>query len=159
MSNTTSDDLADGVCAILNAFAGLDEAAADELGVELALVKFAAVVPDEVLEISLETCDGWSVYVVPFGESEETEDRGDACRETLQCDVYVHGPIDNTITRRIAVKFLKQLRGALRETLVGDAPSFRFEATETVSGIYDEDVLKSKQQFLSFFRATYFAFD
>lgn len=150
----TSDDLADSIVATYNSEPDVDDPW---------LIEFEAVNPPEIAEIEAEI-DGWVVYVVPYAEGEESQDRGDMCREDLQCDVYVHGPVGDQITRAVGIGFVRQLRHRLRQTKytkTNDDDSiaeFIWEKNETVNGIYDQDVLKNKRRFLSMFRTSYYDF-
>jgi hypothetical protein len=116
-------------------------------------IAFTATNPPEVVDVESERAD-WAVFVQPFAESEEPQDRGDMSREELQVNVIVHGPLSATLTRAVALTFMKSLRDALRET---EFEGYRWDGNETVS-LFDFDALKTKKQFLSLFRATYFHF-
>jgi hypothetical protein len=73
----------------------------------------------------------------------------------LTVRVVVSGPISETITRAIALKFVKQLRRSLREVeFETDNERFRWISNE-VDSLYDIDALKTQGQFLSTFLATY----
>lgn len=150
----TSEDLADAMAVVFN-----------EIPKEELEFAFEAVVPDDVAEVFTES-GGWVVYVIPFSEGEESIDRGDTCREDLQVDVYVHGPLSPQITKRVGVRFMRRLRRALRQTRFSgvdadddDTPyEFIWDKVETVNGIYDADYLKTKNRFLAMFRASYYDF-
>ncbi len=135
----TSNDLADYIVAHLNL---LDDP----------LIEFQAINPETVAEASVEV-HNFQVFVMPFEESEESIDRADTCREERVVSIVVNGPIGQ-VTKAIALQFAEQLRLSLRET---EFEGYRWQGNETVS-IYDADALKSKNQFLHLFRATYFTF-
>lgn len=135
----TSNDLADYLVAHLNL---LDDP----------LIEFQAVNPETVAEASAEV-HNFQVFVMPFEESEESIDRADTCREERIVSVVVNGPIGQ-VTKSLALQFAEQLRLSLRET---EFEGYRWQGNETVS-IYDADALKTKNQFLHLFRATYFTF-
>jgi len=154
MNEVSADDLADYLVQLFNGLDGLP-------------VKFKAENP-EVVEIAAEQGD-WVVKCIAFAESEDAEDRGDMCREELQVDVYVHGPLSETFKKKQAVRLVRKLRRALRltefefkhEEPEGDedaTTTFRWDRNETVNGLFDLDALTTKNQFLSMFRATYFNF-
>lgn len=136
----TADDLADLLVIHFN-------------GLAAPPIAFQAVKPVEVAEAEKERSD-WAVFVVPFGESEEPFDRADACREEYICSVIINGPVKASLTRAKGSEFCKFLRDGLRETTLG---GLRWDGNETVS-LWDVDALKTKSQFLSLFRATYYQF-
>ena len=107
---------------------------------------YQAVSSDDISEAHAERND-LQVFVIPYGESEEAFDRGDACREELTCSVVVNGPV----TREEGVELSRFLRYGLRETELG---GYRWQDNETVS-LWDSEALR-KGQFLGLFRATYF---
>ncbi len=119
----------------------------------------------EVVEIAA-TQEEWVIKCIAFAESEDSEDRGDMCREELQVDVYVHGPITDTIKKKQAIQLVRTLRRLLRETEfafvdeddAAETATYRWDRNETVNGLFDVDALNTKKQFLSMFRATYFNF-
>lgn len=135
----TSNDLADYIVAHLNL---LDDP----------IIEFQAVNPETVAEASKEIAD-FQVFVMPFEETEEAIDRADTCREERVVSVVVNGPIGQ-VTKSIALQFAEQLRLSLRET---EFEGYRWQGNETVS-VLDAEALKSKNQFLHLFRATYFTF-
>lgn len=136
----TADDLADLVVVELNAIANPP-------------IKFTAVKPDDFGTIDKET-SSFTVFVIPFSESEEAFDRGDACREELVVSVVVNGPVKAPLTRAEASEFVRLLRSTLRETILDEV---RWSSNETVS-LYDFEAMKTKKQFLSLFQATYYRF-
>jgi len=95
----------------------------------------------------------WAVFLVPFEESEEPLDRGDACREELVVSVVINGPAKQ-VGRARGSEFAKFLRDSLRET---EFSNFHWAGNETAL-LYDADAFKVSGQFLSVFRATYFSF-
>lgn len=137
----TSDDLAD---ALVEHFNELEEVP----------IEFEAQKPEEEIVLDPKVQE-WKVYVWPAGESEEAIDRGDMCREELQVEVYIHGPIGEQFTKKKAIEFVKFLRKSLRET---QFENFRWDSNELVDGVFDTGVLKLKKHFLTVFRATYFNF-
>lgn len=116
-------------------------------------IVFNATVPATAASVEAETAD-WKVFVLPYGESEEALDRGDMCREELTCSVVINGPVNGVTTKQNGLELSKFLRTSLRET---EFSGFRWESNE-VATVYDFDALKTKSQFLSLFRATYFQF-
>lgn len=147
----SSDQLAD---LLVPHFSELDmEELGDELELELP-IEFDVENPDHEILINVEATD-WTVQIWPFGESETSIDRGDACREELLVDVYVHGPLNEVITRQHGVDLVRALRYSLRGT---EFEGFRWEKNETVNGVFDAGLLKSATLFVSMFRATFFNF-
>lgn len=141
----TSDDLADAIVdRYLAYFYGTDAE-------EDPLIEFTPVNPVEVAEVIVEQSD-YLVFVFPDGETEAPFDHGDAVNERLTVAVVVNGPAHGNYTRALALKFVKQLRTALRGTKFDD---FSWESTE-VDPLWDVEALKTKGQFLSAFRATYY---
>lgn len=136
----TSDDLADLLVTHLNGLADKP-------------ITYQAVKPEEVAEADKERSD-WGVFIVPYSEAEEAFDRGDTCREELVCSVVINGPVRGSVTREKGCELSRFLRFSLRETELG---GYRWQENETVS-LYDSDALKTKGQFLSLFRATYYDF-
>lgn len=141
----TSDDLANELVATFS-----------DIGDD-SLLAFDVANPPESIQIEpLVDDSGYHVLVVPYAEGEESRDRGDMCEETLQCDVYLHGPISQSTKRSDAIALLRVLRSTLRET---EYSGFKWRSNETVNGIFDNDVLKTQKYFISMFRATYFNYE
>lgn len=115
-------------------------------------IEFAARVTDDVSVADAERSD-WAVFLVPFEESEEPFDRGDACREELVVSVVINGPAKQ-VGRAKGSELAKFLRNSLRETEFG---GFDWAGNETAL-LYDADAFKTTGQFLSVFRATYYTF-
>lgn len=134
----TAEDLADQLAAFLSA---LDDPP----------IAFAAENPTEPASVEAERGE-FHVFVVAYAENEEPVDQyGETVREELVVSVLVNGPL-LLINRHTAIAFVKFLRESLRGT---EFDRYRWSGTETVT-LYDFDAQKTKNQFLSLFRATYF---
>ena len=136
----TSDALADLVVATLNALVSPP-------------LNFQAINPPEMATADAERSN-FAVFAIPFSETESSFDRGNTCREDRVVSVVVNGPLDMNVTRAKALEFVEFLRLGLRGTELG---GYLWADNETVS-IFDTEALKTKNQFLSLFRASYYRF-
>lgn len=135
----TSEEIADGVVAVLNA-------------IEEKLIAFEANNPPVVPDYEKERAPGFRVHVVPFAEDDEALDHSDAANETLKVNVILQGPITQQLTRKLYLQAQKQMRIALREVDVAD---YAWQGNETAS-LFDADALRDRDEFLSVFRPTYY---
>jgi hypothetical protein len=116
-------------------------------------LEYEAAVPGEIGSANAKA-DTWKLFCIPFAEREEAIDRGDMCREEHVVRMIINGPIEGNTTRNTGLQLAKFLRFSLRETEMG---GFRWDSNE-VQSPYDSDVLKTKNQFLSAFDATFYRF-
>lgn len=120
------------------------------------VINFTPVNPTLTPEVEVEE-GTFVVFVFPTDESEEPANHdGTVTKEKLSVGIYVVGPIDDTITKKIALEFTKQLRIALRGTVLefDDEPDYEWMSTD-VPYLYNLDALK-KGEFISAFEATYY---
>lgn len=97
----------------------------------------------------------WKVFVLPYEESEEPITLGrETCREEYVASVVVNGPIDATTTKALGIELQKFLRESLKGTELGGC----LWAGNEVPSLYDGEALKTKNQFLSLFRPTFYDF-
>lgn len=137
----TSDALADLIVGQLNGLADKP-------------IEYQAVNPPEVATVDAELTD-YTVFVIPFSEAEEpTNLANETCREDRVVSVVVNGPIAGPITRATALALVEFLRNGLKGTELG---GYLWDGNETVS-LFDNEAVKTKNQFLSLFRATYYRF-
>lgn len=135
----SADDIADGVVTLLN-------------GITTA-IQFTAVNPPTVPEIDREIEDA-TVQVYPFEETEAPGDRADMLRAERVVAVIVQAPLKTDRTRAHCIAWLNEIKDAFRELEIS---GYRWDGNTTDS-LYDFDALKTKQQFLSVFKAKFYSF-
>lgn len=136
----TTEDIADAVVERLAAIASK-------------LVEFAVSNPPILPEYEAEESDESRVDVIPYAEEEESIAGDDTCKSRLTVTIVAAWPVALPgRDRATSIAAVKQLRDALREHKVD---RYRWQSCETVS-LFDADVLRTKNRFLSVFRATYF---
>lgn len=133
----TADEIADAMVAT---FQAIDEP----------LIGAAVENPPETTDVEAEL-GGWFVYVIPYDETEAPQDNADMCERLRIVSVAINGPIDATTNRKLAGRFVEQLRASLEESEFG---RYQWDGNETIV-LWDFEALKDKRQFLSLFRATY----
>lgn len=134
----TSDQIADSVVAHLNATTAKP-------------IQFEAVKPATVAEAEAESAS-YGVFVLPYAESEVPFDNGFTCKRERVVSIVVNGPINDLVDRAKAMEFSEFVRTALEGT---EFDGYLWSGNETVS-LYDAEVLRTKNKFLSLARATYF---
>ncbi len=136
---TSADDIADGIVAMLNTLA--------------TDISFVAVNPPQIPEIEREV-DAATVQVYPYEESEESKTHTDDMVQAVRVvKVIVQCPM-GTLTRAQCLTWLNQLKEGFRNTTVD---GFKWDKCETET-LYDFPAIKTKNQFLSLFSATYYNF-
>lgn len=122
-------------------------------------INFSVKAVSTIAEATAEKSD-WTLFFVPFDESEEAIDGADHCREDLKVRGVLNGPLKQ-ITRKRGLEASKWIRQSLKQTgfqLEGDdEPVFDWDTNE-VETLWDTAAAKERNQFLSLFNATYYAF-
>lgn len=135
----TTEDIADGVVDRLAAISPM-------------LIEVVVAKPEILPEYEAETADGSTLDVIPFEETEASVAGDDTCASRLTVTVVASWPIGAGRDRATSIAAMRQFRDSLREHSIG---RYRWQSCETVS-LFDADVLRLKNRFLSVFRATYF---
>jgi hypothetical protein len=136
---TSASDIADGVVTMLNALT--------------TDIKFIAVKPDLLPELD-RAVDAATVQVYPWEETEQSKTSSDAMLVlTRTVNVLAQCPATGK-TLADCLAWLNQLKEGFRGSRIS---GFAWDKNESAS-LYDFDAMKTKQQFLSIFRATYYSF-
>lgn len=136
---STTEDIADAVVALLTALPGK-------------LVDCVVAKPDVIPEYENETDTVPRLDVIPYEEREESIAADDSCKSLLTVTIVASWPATGSNTRVQSIAAMRQFRDALRGHTVD---RYRWQRCENVS-LFDADVLRLKNRFLSVFRATYF---
>ncbi len=146
----TCDGLANDIVARFNDyFYGTDPQAEP-------IIQFTPFNSETIPEVMVEQATEFSVLVWPDSETAEPLDRGDTCNEKLVAGVAVVGPMGGNISKEDAMRFVKQLRVALRGTAFdGDNGSRYIFYNDQITPLYDVEAFHKADQFVSGFLVTY----
>jgi hypothetical protein len=150
----TADDLADDV---VDQFRDYFYGTGDPV---TPLIQFEAVNSAEISEVIVEEQGTYSVFVFPDSETATPFDQGNRCDERLVIGVVVVGPV-GTVTKKLAIKFCKQLRRALRGTVFESVDEDEDRGvtyqwlSDEVEPLFDAEALATNSEFVGAFKATY----